>query len=149
MQVFLPYPDFVKCANVLDNKRLNKQKVESLQILSILDKKQNNQNQKIGWSNHPAVLMFEGFEDCLVEYSLAIATECINRGMKDTLIPKISCFKSKNYKEMNPRPLWFNNLEFFASHRAALLCKNFEHYSKFGWNEKPELNYIWPVRKNK
>ena len=31
MQTFLPYADFVECARVLDDKRLNKQIVEAEQ----------------------------------------------------------------------------------------------------------------------
>jgi len=33
MQTFLPYKDYVQCAEILDNKRLNKQILESYQIL--------------------------------------------------------------------------------------------------------------------
>jgi Pyrimidine dimer DNA glycosylase len=36
MQTFLPYPDFVACARVLDSRRLGKQRVEALQILRAL-----------------------------------------------------------------------------------------------------------------
>ena len=41
MQTFLPYPDFVKSALVLDYRRLGKQRVEARQILDIIvnDKK--------------------------------------------------------------------------------------------------------------
>jgi len=30
-------------------------------------------------------------------------------------------------------------------HRANLLRKDFEHYSKFGWNETPRNGYLWIV----
>ena len=33
MQTFLPYPDFIASARVLDSKRLGKQRVEALQVL--------------------------------------------------------------------------------------------------------------------
>jgi hypothetical protein len=36
MQTFLPYKDFDQCAETLDNKRLNKQILESYQILKVL-----------------------------------------------------------------------------------------------------------------
>ena len=36
MQVFLPYPDFKKSLESLDNKRLGKQRVEAKQILNVL-----------------------------------------------------------------------------------------------------------------
>lgn len=33
MQTFMPYPDFVKCSKILDYRRLNKQILESDQII--------------------------------------------------------------------------------------------------------------------
>ena len=36
MQTFLPYSDFEQSLSCLDNKRLGKQRVESMQILNIL-----------------------------------------------------------------------------------------------------------------
>ena len=31
----------------------------------------------------------------------------------------------------------------YSSHKATLLFKYFEYYSKLGWNEKPKLDYVW------
>jgi hypothetical protein len=36
MQTFLPYPDFRESLQVLDNKRLGKQRVEAYQIISAI-----------------------------------------------------------------------------------------------------------------
>jgi hypothetical protein len=55
MQTFLPYKDFDQCAKTLDNKRLNKQILESYQILKVL----SNQSSSGAWRNHPAVLNVE------------------------------------------------------------------------------------------
>ena len=54
MQTFLPFNSPAKCAEVLDNKRLNKQILECYQILKVI-----STNGK-AWRNHPAVLMWEG-----------------------------------------------------------------------------------------
>jgi hypothetical protein len=64
MQTFLPYPDLKKSFEVLDYRRLGKQRVEAMQILNILlsDKKSG------GWVNHPAVKMWRGYEDALCVY---------------------------------------------------------------------------------
>lgn len=51
MQTFMPYYNWDECAKVLDNKRLNKQKVEALQILKAIN------DPEYGWQNHPAVNM--------------------------------------------------------------------------------------------
>ena len=58
MQTFLPYTDFIKSAKCLDYKRLGKQRVEAKQILNIL----LGETTKAGWTNHPAVLMWSGYE---------------------------------------------------------------------------------------
>lgn len=50
MQTFLPVPDFLETAKILDNKRLNKQIVEAYQIFS----------GRVPTKNHPACLMWEG-----------------------------------------------------------------------------------------
>jgi len=52
MQTFLPYQNYSRCAEVLDNKRLGKQRVECLQILNAL------LDASKGWKQHPAVKMW-------------------------------------------------------------------------------------------
>lgn len=65
MQTFLPYPNFVASARVLDNKRLGKQRVENLQIMQVLLGVQlaNTKKQVVG----PAKMFYyvedaDGFE---------------------------------------------------------------------------------------
>ena len=136
MQTFLPYPDFAETARVLDNKRLGKQRVEVLQILKTLT------GQSKGWQNHPAVKMWKGYENGLVEYGKAICREWISRGFRDTCFEKILQYE-KDGGWQTPKWLWQNDFV-CASHRAALLAKNPEWYAQFNWSEKPEINYIWP-----
>ena len=40
-------------------------------------------------------------------------------------------------------PDWLGNKKFHASHRANLLRKDYEYYSKFGWGENPKSPYVW------
>jgi hypothetical protein len=49
VQTFLPYADFRRSAEVLDPKRLGKQRVECLQVLRGLTV------PTYGWRHHPAV----------------------------------------------------------------------------------------------
>lgn len=139
MQTFLPTNNIEEVAKILDNKRLNKQKVEAYQILNTLSGKSK------GWKNHPAVLMWQGYEGYLVEYALTIAKECLNRGFKDTLIPKFKEYETL-YADKN-KPLWFGNKEFHDSHKSNLIRKNSEHYKKFWKNIEPDLEYFWPTKK--
>ena len=60
MQTFLPYPDDRASAADLDDRRLGKQRVETLQILRALTWR------TYGWQNHPAVRMWRGFVPALV-----------------------------------------------------------------------------------
>ena len=66
MQTFLPYSDFEKTARCLDNKRLGKQRVETLQILND------------SWPNHPATKMWRNYKGCLAEYGLIICEEWLH-----------------------------------------------------------------------
>jgi hypothetical protein len=56
------------------------------------------------------------------------------------------------------KPIWQKHQEYYevvaSTHRRALLCKNYEHYSQFGWPEDTgvaptEYEYLWPVQKEK
>ena len=130
MQTFLPYPEFDKSAAVLDRQRLGKQRVEAYQIFRSI--KFGN-----GWSHHPIVKMWTGFENALKLYSNAMVTEWIRRGYRNNMeIHNLNGCKIAF-------PWWLGNDEFHASHRAALLAKDYGYYSKYGWSEAPEINYVW------
>jgi hypothetical protein len=147
MQTFVPYPDFTRSAICLDNKRLGKQRVECLQILKALAKSSR------GWVNHPATKMWRGCEIALCWYGIAICNEWIERGYEDTCKEKMILSLDQLFKIdiFSPRsinfrfPYWWEWHEVHSSHRAALLHKDYGWYSKFGWKEKPCLDYHWPV----
>jgi len=130
MQTFLPYPEFVETAKVLDYRRLGNQRVEARKILSTI-------SNGGGWSNHPAVRMWRGYEAALTKYSNIMIQEWIRRGYRNTMeiidpgIVKL--------------PPWVGDPAFHASHRGNLLRKDPSWYGKFGWSESPDLPYVWPV----
>ena len=132
MQTFLTCRDFSLTARQLDRQRLGCQRKEAMQILDILNGKYS------AWRKHPAVLMWQGYENALIEYRNCILYEWEIRGYKNILS-----------KYIEPGhviyPAWFSDERVFSSHRAALLHKNIEWYSQFNWTESPELNYFWPV----
>lgn len=134
MQTFLPYPDFDESARCLDQRRLGKQRVEALQIHSSLTIRNYG-----GWRNHPATLMWEGYEDALKLYHDVMIIEWIERGFKNNM----SFLRpSSAPAEMPP---WLGDDRLHSSHRAALLHKEFEHYADFGWDEEPRMDYFWPT----
>jgi hypothetical protein len=141
MQTFLPYDSFVQSAQVLDNKRLGKQRVETLQILHALSGK------KSGWINHPAVKMWKGYEEALRLYGIAICSEWKLRGFKDTCLEKISAIISPPTDPRTIRiPWWLGNTDFHTSHKSNLMRKFPEHYTKYWCNIPNNLPYIWPIK---
>jgi len=83
MQTFLPFSSFWRSAKCLDNKRLGKQRVEAMQILTTLSGKNK------AWKNHPAVKMWKGYENALAEYGIVICEEWRSHGFRDTCEIKI------------------------------------------------------------
>lgn len=136
MQTFIPYTDFDLCARALDYRRLGKQRVECKQILNAIER------GKGGWANHPATRMWRGYEPALRQYMRAIILEWIARGYKNNMdIPEPEDYEL---------PPWWGREEIHASHRSALLEKDFEfYYEKWGWEDEPKIEYIWPVQEIK
>lgn len=141
MQTFLPYPDFTKSAQCLDNKRLSKQRVECLQILKAIS------DPSYGWQNHPAVKMWRGYTDRLVEYGFKMCIEWKQRGFNDTCEAQIlRMLLTAPPDDCGRTPLWMGNDSFHASHRSNLLRKDPQWYGQFGWTEPHDLPYVWPTK---
>jgi len=140
MQTFLPYEDFDVTAECLDYKRLGKQRVEAKQILNILlELSHTNRNGNVPWSNHPAVLMWAGYEEALKIYHNSMIAEWIKRGYKNTMI-LLAPVGEVYY------PPWLGDTRFHFSHRSKLLQKNYGYYSRFGWNVEENIDYFWPTK---
>ena len=135
MQTFLPYGDFKMTAKCLDNRRLGKQRVEAHQILNIL----LDRTKTKGWRNHPAVLMWLGYEDCLKCYYNTILQEWIDRGFNNTM-------KFERHRSPHASPAWLGNDAFHTSHRSNLLRKDPVHYKMFAEEVTPDLEYVWPSK---
>jgi len=142
MQTFLPYADYSAVAQVLDMKRLGKQRVEAYQILKTNRKVLSEPFEKgIAWCNHPAVLMWRGYERELCVYGLTMCTEWLRRGYKDNLS---EIFREGLLSAQDKVPVWYGNEKIYRSHRSKLLEKNKDHYSKY-FTEEEGLPYYWPM----
>ena len=137
MQTFLPYPDFDESAAVLDDVRLGKQRVEAYQIVRTL------LGITQGWRHHPAVLMWRGHADALIDYGAAMCREWTRRGRADTVAAKLLAHRGTGAA---PPPNWVGDAAFHASHRSNLLRKDPEWYGRFGWPEPADLPYVWPTK---
>lgn len=133
MQTFLPYPDFCRSLSCLDSRRLGKQRVEAMQILNTLLRGTK------AWSNHPAVLMWKGYEAALAEYMNIAILEWVHRGYHNTM--------SEASLGKVTLPWWLGWPQFHASHRSNLLRKDYTFYRKYGWREEPNKEYTWPTTK--
>lgn len=134
MQTFLPYANFEQSAKALDWRRLGKQRVEAMQILSVL---LGTNSKKRGWINHPCCNMWRGYEEALKVYLNIMIKEWINRGYNNTMLLEDVDIHKVIF------PPWFGKEEFHSSHRAALLFKEPQWYSQFNWSESRKLCYQW------
>lgn len=140
MQTFLPLPDYLQSMRCLDKSRLGNQVWREGMTLI-----------RGGWPNHPASKMWQGYQYHLGLYLLAGLEALSERGKEYPHIRENILIEMAKHKDTGSPP-WFGNDKLHASHRRALLYKNQEWYSQFGWIEKPDvpnekgkLNYYWPV----
>lgn len=137
MQTFLPYADFQACARALDRQRLGKQRVEALQIYNVI------LGQKKAWSNHPAVLMWAGYETTLRQYYNEMVIEWKSRGY----LNRMPLYTESTELRCKRPPPWLGDPSFHASHQSNLIRKLPEHYRPiFGDFLPDDLPYVWPAR---
>lgn len=143
MQTFLPFKSYKKSAAVLDDRRLGKQRVETLQImLALVDNK--------GWVNHPATKMWKGYEFSLLYYQNAVCKEWhIVRGFEDSCFRKTAEIFWEGMPWMATEvcipPWWLGEKDFHLSHRSNLVRKDPTRYSKIFPKVPDNLPYVWPV----
>lgn len=148
---------FETTARQLDRLRLNKQALEGWQILmNLLDLGPDNQFRKSrGWSNHPAVRQWAGYELALYEYVMAMVAEWKRRGYNSTIGDKatatITTAHALGLLSQPAYPQWLASGELVSSHHLALLNKDYEWYSQFQWAEdkgsRPDsYEYVWGLQ---
>lgn len=153
MQTFLPSKTFNTSAQMLDNKRLNKQVLEGYQILNVL----SNDDPHAGWRNHPAVKMWRGSEHFLYSYVLAMVAEANKRGIKtDKNMENLTRLRNANKDRWGTdSPFWYHDelimRKINTTHRANLYIKDSNFYEPFLYalnhkDNKPccdRCNYYW------
>lgn len=156
MQTFLPHRDFKSCAFALDSRRLNKQRVECMQIYNAargirLDANENVVGPAVGWRNHPAVKMWKGYEHSLCVYAYYICLECDAREIEDKAGLR-RFFWSRMNKHPFIIPFWIADPvirdKITFSHRCNLVRKDAEYYRPQFHNipeNYDDIPYFWPV----
>ena len=148
MQTFLPYADFRLSAQVLDAKRLGKQRVECLQVLRGLTV------PGYGWRHHPAVKMWRGCEEALGRYTFTVCEVWSEHGRADTVAATVAAELAglglrvvRSEPELaaaGALPAWLGDEDFHRAHRSALLRKDPEHYGDLFGDVPDDLPYVWP-----
>jgi hypothetical protein len=150
VQTFLPYDDFERSARALDVKRLGKQRVETIQVVRALTR------TGYGWANHPAVLMWKGFEEALGRYGFTCCEVWSELGFADTCAVTIATdlqeagvTRIRTQTELavaGALPPWLGDEALHRSHRSALVRKDPDHYRAVFPDVPDDLPYVWPVR---
>ncbi len=140
MQIFLPYANPIKTAKCLDNKRLNKQIIECIQIISA------NTGINIGWKipkyciNHPITKLWKENIDYLIFYCkiLLVEFEFRKKIMHKSYTQWIILFECLNRILYTKFPKHITS-EFCKFHQRKLYNKNPEYYKQFKegikWNK--------------
>ncbi|MFK4482725.1 MSMEG_6728 family protein [Curtobacterium sp. AB7] len=145
MQTFLPYADFQASAEVLDDRRLGKQRVETLQVMRALTL------PGYGWQHHPVTAMWRGYRPALMAYQEATCSVWIERGHVDTCLEKTLLDLGRVPEDLAayergdvPIPPWNDDEVLHASHRSKLVQKAPEHYRELFPDAPDDLDYVWP-----
>lgn len=119
------------------------------------------------WLQHPATKMWKKHRWALVCYTFTMLREAERRSIQcyqhrlniskfgneltqDQLLTlearqnELADMMPRIYERNESFPWWLGHEQLHSSHRAALLFKNPDYYSQFGWDEEPLINYYWP-----
>jgi Pyrimidine dimer DNA glycosylase len=150
VQTFLPYPDFERSARALDAKRLGKQRVETIQVVRALTV------SGYGWANHPAVLMWKGYEEALGRYGFTCCEVWLELGFGDTCAATIRTdLRTAGVERIRTQgelaaagalPPWLGDDAVHVSHQSALVRKDPAYYRPLFPDVPDDLPYHWPVR---
>lgn len=153
MQTFLPFADFEASARVLDVKRLGKQRVECIQLVRALITPNH------GFANHPATLMWKGYEEALGRYALAMCDVWCELGFADTCATTIAydlktigidaIRTEAELRDAGALPPWVWDERVHESHQSNLVRKDPDFYREHFPTVVDNLEYFWPVRSEK
>lgn len=155
MQSFLPEPDFEQSLHLLDQKRLGKQRLETLELIVMLEQRIPQELTPLGqnyvkgcliggpgWKrhhHHPALKMWYGYTEALRYYFNVNVREWIVCRSYQHNLGTLDVETGFIY------PPWVGNVAFHNSHKSNLIQKKPEYYQPFWPHIEPGEPYVWPV----
>ena len=130
---------------MLDDLRLGKQRVETMQVLRALVYPTYR-----GWKNHPATRMWRGFTAALVAYGIEVCAEWSRRGRADAVRDALLTFTGgvvpgvRALRREGALPPWLGWEPVHVSHRSSLVRKDPGHYRGYFPDVPDDLPYVWP-----
>lgn len=132
MITLMPFPDFALSLCCLDDKRLERQRMDALNIHKMI------KGNHSGWTHRPECMMWYGYLPALAWYFNLANSYYKKRGLGIPLedlyggFPKIF-------------PPWMGNTKLHLSHQSKLIGENGPHYRLwFGYQVPANLPYYWP-----
>lgn len=129
MITWMPFADLFDSALVLDNERLKQQLDDNFTIYKAL---------AYGRVNHPAIMLWYGYESAFDVYMNAIDEECRKRGIDYPVERKQLGRAALVF------PPWWGDRRLHSSHRSKLIRGNYDYYSQLWPNESDSLELFWP-----
>lgn len=94
------------------------------------------EGHKVGFSTHPAAVMWVGYEEYLKKYINTSIKLWIKKGYKNTMA-------TYSVSPDPVKPWWWGHSLFHDSHKASLQFKHPDHYSQY-FSEYTFTDYVWP-----
>lgn len=137
MQTWMPYEDPFQTAAVLDDRRLNKQRSDIVQLLKSLEKPESEDDK-------PLTRMWRGNELWLIDrYAPAICFEWASRENNDATLEKILAFRPQ-FAEGTPDPPEWVGGPIHDAHKSYLLRLQPSVYKRHWFDLSDELPMIFP-----
>ena len=109
-----------------------------------------------GWANHPAALMWKGYEEALGRYGFVCCEVWLELGFGDTCAATIATDLAAagvttvraqaELADGGALPPWLGDADLHRSHRSALVRKDPDFYRPQFPDAPDDLPYVWPVR---
>ena len=114
MNTFIPLTNFNDIAELLDDRRLNRQRSDLTALLKELAKEPDE-------DDHPLVKMWRGHERFLIRYGSAICFEFQARGNNGQTLEKILEYRNVFGDETDCEPEWWGRDDVHDLHKSYLV----------------------------